>query len=104
MTGPGRTRRGRGNEAGARGFATPESGGRGLSTSALLRRDPVYLGLTELAKEGRSHQPHQGETHWRDERNATQQLKVKRILRGFLKHKGASEARQPVAKLPSALF
>lgn len=33
MTGPGRTKRGRGNEAGDRGFATPESGGEALPTS-----------------------------------------------------------------------
>lgn len=40
-----------------RGFATAESGGRGLLTSGLLRDDPVCPGLTEPAKGGRSHQP-----------------------------------------------
>lgn len=49
MTGPGRTKRGRGNEAGEKGFATPESSGEGLLTLGL----PVYLGLESLPrKEG----------------------------------------------------
>lgn len=88
MTGPGRTRRGRGNEAGGRGFATPESGGQGLPTSGLRRHDRLYLGLMELAKGGRSLQPHQAETYRRDERNATQQLKATRRLRTSLNIKG----------------
>lgn len=53
VTGPGRTRRGRGNEAGERGFATPESGGEGLLTSACLELILSTLGSGNLPrKEG----------------------------------------------------
>lgn len=99
MTGPGRTKRARGNAGSEGALLHLNMMGRDYQLPGFLRDDPVYLGLESLPrKEGATNRSR--EIHPRDKRNVTQPPKRKSGPGRFLQHKAQVKPEGQGLELP----